>query len=73
MILSRRGLAAQSNPVALDSLYANICALMRDLQPVTLLFPWSRAWAVHRRLRSLATPWIADPVAHMDRLWIVDE
>jgi peptide/nickel transport system substrate-binding protein len=62
--------ASVGDPVAIDRLFEEIYGIFREQQPMTLLFPWSRPWVVHRRVRGLSTPWVVDPVWHMERLWL---
>jgi peptide/nickel transport system substrate-binding protein len=63
-------LKEEGDPVRVDDLYAQLMESFREEQPITVLFPWSRPWIVSRRLRGLSTPWVADPVAYVDRLWL---
>jgi peptide/nickel transport system substrate-binding protein len=56
-----------------DRLYAELMAIFRRDVPITILYPFEGLCVAHRRLHGLSTPWLADPVAHMDRLWIEEE
>lgn len=63
-------LSTEGDPAEVDALYAEMLRIFREEQPATVMFPWSRPWVVSRRLRGLSTPWLADPVAYLDRFWI---
>ena len=40
--------------------------------PMTLLYPFASITVVNRRARGLSSPYWADPVSHMEELWLED-
>ena len=63
-------IANTGDPQEVDRLYRELHTIFREQQPLTYLFPWVRPWVVQRRLQGLSTPWVADPIAYLDRLWL---
>ena len=61
------------DPDAEDHIYRRLSEIFREDVPVTLLFPRIEYTFVHRRIRGLSSPWRAEPVAHMEYLWLEDE
>jgi peptide/nickel transport system substrate-binding protein len=57
-------------PAEEDSLYAEIAEIFRADVPVTFLHPIVGRTVAHERVHGLSSPWRAEPVAHMDELWI---
>lgn len=67
-----RAVKETADPTERDSLYrATWPALRRDV-PVTFLYPRARAVVAHRRVRGLESPYRADPMSYMEKLWIDD-
>lgn len=66
-------LTMEPDAEARHGLYARINEILREDAPVTFLFPWVETYAAHRRIRGLRTPDRAQPLAHMEHLWIEDE
>jgi peptide/nickel transport system substrate-binding protein len=56
-----------------DRLYAELMAIFQRDVPVTILYPFVRLSVAHRRLQGLSSPWRADPVWHVEELWIDEE
>ena len=61
------------NPNEKDRIYREIMSIFRANLPITLLFPQVQTHIVQRRIKGLSTPWLSDPVAHMEYLWLEDE
>jgi peptide/nickel transport system substrate-binding protein len=61
------------DPEKLDALYRELWSFFQADLPVTFLYPMTWTYVVHRRVRGLSTPWRADPVWHMEHLWLEDE
>jgi peptide/nickel transport system substrate-binding protein len=58
------------DPAELDRRKRRIAEIIQEDLPVTFLFPAVGTFIVHRRIRGLSSPWQADPLRHMDELWI---
>ena len=54
----------------LDSLYGRLTSLIQRDIPVTFLFAEAQSYAVPRWLRGLESPYRADPIQFVERLWI---
>ncbi len=70
-----RLLAAIENevdPEAQEVLYAEVNAILGRDMPVTFLFPYFEAYAVHRKVRGLRSPDRASPIAAIREIWIDD-
>jgi peptide/nickel transport system substrate-binding protein len=61
------------DPDELDRICRELTEIFRADVPVTWLFPSIRTFFVHRRIQGLSSPWRADPVKHMEDLWIEEE
>jgi peptide/nickel transport system substrate-binding protein len=61
------------DPDELDHICRELTEIFRADVPVTWLFPSIRTFFVHRRIQGLSSPWRADPVKHMEDLWIEEE
>lgn len=61
------------DPEERDAVFRELGALFHQEQPATFLFPLVSHYVVHRRVRGLSSPWRADPLMNLDRLWIDDE
>jgi peptide/nickel transport system substrate-binding protein len=53
-----------------DSIYRNLAPLIRRDLPITFLYPELTTYIVHRRVRGLESPFRADPIQFLERLWI---
>ncbi len=65
--------AETQDPEKLNALYRELWSFFQADLPVTFLYPMTWTYVVHRRVRGLSTPWRADPVWHMEHLWLEDE
>ena len=64
-------LAATADPEEVDALYRRLTEIYRIDPPFTRLFPSTRDWFVHRRIRGLSTPFRATPPdKFMETLWV---
>jgi peptide/nickel transport system substrate-binding protein len=66
-------LRVTADPNARDQIYRELTEILRSDTVVTFLFPVTWHHLVHRRIRGLSSPWRADPVWHMEDLWLEDE
>lgn len=57
-------------PDHVDSLYRELAPLIRRDLPITFLYPEVATYMVHRRVRGLESPFRADPIQFLERLWI---
>ncbi len=60
------------NPDEEDRIYRELWPIFNADLPVTFLHPLVQPMVAHRRVRGLSSPWRADPVWHMDDLWLED-
>jgi peptide/nickel transport system substrate-binding protein len=67
--LLERGLET-ADPDTKDQLYLELTEIFRADLPVTLLHPWATHTIAHRRVQGLSSPWDADPLANIEKLWI---
>ncbi len=64
-------LEATADPEEVDALYRRLTEIYRIDPPFTRLFPMTRDWFVHRRIRGLSTPFRATPPdKFMETLWV---
>ena len=56
-----------------DRIFRELSQIARIDLPVTFLFPEVTSWAVRRRIRGLESPVRANPIFHMEDLWLQDE
>jgi len=61
---------AAVNPDEVDQAYRELAPILQTDLPVTFLAPMVFTTVAHRRLRGLSSPYRADPVWHMDELWL---
>jgi peptide/nickel transport system substrate-binding protein len=61
---------ATLSPVEIDRIYSELMPIFLDDQPMTALYPDVRTTVAHRRVRGLSSPYRAEPVWHVDQLWI---
>ena len=61
------------DPETNDRIYRRLAEIFRADVPVTFLFPHVNTTFAHRRLRGLSSPWRADPVVFMEKLWLEEE
>jgi peptide/nickel transport system substrate-binding protein len=66
-------LVTTAAPNAADDIYQQLSEIFLTDLPVTFLFPAGATCIVHRRVKGLISPWRADPVAHMEHLWLEDD
>ena len=59
-----------ADPNQVDSIYQDLAPLIRRDLPITFLYPEVQTYVVHRRVRGLESPFRADPIQFMERLWI---
>jgi len=59
-----------SDQDVIDSIYRELAPLVLADFPITFLFPQTDAVVAHRRVRGLESPYRADPMRYMERLWI---
>ena len=60
------------NPDEEDRIYRELWPIFHADLPVTFLHPLVQPMVAQRRVRGLSSPWRADPVWHMDDLWLED-
>ncbi len=60
------------NPDEEDRIYHALWAIFQADLPVTFLNPEVNTTVLHRRVRGLSSPWRADPVWHMEDVWLED-
>ncbi len=65
--------AATQNPQTVDTLYRELMEIFQADHPVTFLHSIPGTNVVHRRIAGLSSPYRADPVMHMEYLWLEDE
>lgn len=58
------------DPDERDKLFGELNAIFRSEQPATYLFPMVYWFVTDRRVRGLHSPWRADPLVHIEHLWI---
>ena len=60
------------NPDEYDRIYRELWPIFQADVPARFLFQYNDGTAAHRRLRALSSPYWADPVEHMEDLWLED-
>ena len=60
------------NPDEEDQIYRALWPIFQADVPVTFLYALMKPTVAHRRVRGLSSPYRADPVWHMDDLWLED-
>ncbi len=65
--------AATLNPDEIDRIYRQLIPVFQEDIPITSLYPDVRTTVAHRRVRGLSTPYRAEPVWHVDDMWLLDE
>lgn len=58
---------------AVDSIYRKLAPLLLEELPLTFLVPQVGVIAAHRRVKGLESPFRADPMRYVERLWIEEE
>jgi ABC-type transport system substrate-binding protein len=53
-----------------DRVYRELAPIILADVPITFLYPETQAYVVHRRVRGLESPYRADPIRFVERLWI---
>lgn len=61
---------AATTPEALDTAYARLAPIIQTDQPFTFLTFGTEMNIAHRRIRGLRSPFMANPLTQLDRLWI---
>lgn len=61
------------DPVERDLIYGQLSSIFQEDLPVTFLYPLVATFVAHRRVRGLESPFRADPVMHMEELWIEED
>ena len=61
-----------TNPLTLDSIYRELAPLVQEEQPFTSLVFGVEAYAAHRRVKGLSSPFAANPLWAAAHLWIED-
>lgn len=61
-----------ADPDEQDRIYRQLAPIVLADVPITFLFPAVTAYAVHRRVRGLESPFRGDPVTYMEGLWLED-
>jgi peptide/nickel transport system substrate-binding protein len=56
------------DPVAIDSIYRALWPIIQADLPVTLLYPQTQTYVVHRRIQGLEDPFRSDPIRFMEHL-----
>jgi peptide/nickel transport system substrate-binding protein len=64
---------ATLSPVEIDRIYAELMPIFLEDQPMIGLYPDVRTTVAHRRVRGLSSPYRAEPVWHVDDLWIEED
>lgn len=67
-LLDRARLAVA--PEEQDTLYRELMPIFQAEVPATILYPLVSSFVVHRRIRGLQSPFRADPLVELERLWI---
>lgn len=68
-----RSVKETADPAAVDSIYRELAPHVLEDLPVTFLVPQVTAIVAHRRVKGLESPFRADPMRYMERLWIEEE
>ncbi len=55
-----------------DLIYGRLSSIFQKDLPATFLYPFVATFVAHRRVRGLTSPFRADPVMHMEELWLDD-
>lgn len=61
------------DPVERDIIYGELSSIFQEDLPATFLYPLVETFVAHRRVRGLSSPFRADPVMHLEELWLEDE
>jgi len=61
------------NPAERDRIYRRLWPVWEAELPATFLYPEVDTTVARTRVRGLSSPWRADPVWHMDELWLAKE
>jgi peptide/nickel transport system substrate-binding protein len=65
--------AATLNPDEVDRIYRQLMPVFEEDIPITSLYPDVRTTVAHRRVRGLSSPYRAEPVWHVDDMWLEHE
>ena len=65
--------AATLNPEEVDQIYRQLMPVFHEDIPITSLYPDVRTTVAHRRVRGLSSPYRAEPVWHVDDMWLEEE
>ncbi len=65
-----RSVKETAEPAAVDSIYRELAPHLLEDLPVTFLVPQVDAIVAHRRVRGLESPFRAEPMRYLERLWI---
>ena len=60
------------SPEDIDRIYRELWPIFQADLPITPLYPFASTTVVNRRVRGLSSPHWADPVSHMEELWLDD-
>ena len=63
---------ATLDPDEIDRLYRELMPIFQEDLPITSLYPNVWTTVAHRRVRGLSTPYRAEPVWHVDDMWLED-
>lgn len=66
-------LMVTADPHVADNIYRRLSEIFRTDMPVTFLLPSVGIHFAHRRIQGLSSPWRADPVRHMEDLWLEED
>jgi peptide/nickel transport system substrate-binding protein len=58
------------DPKEQDAIYRELMPIFQAELPATILYPLVSSFVVHRRIRGLQSPFRADPLVELERLWI---
>ncbi len=72
MAVLQRTAQSSMNPEEIEGIYGEVVRMFEADLPVTFLYPAVWPTVADRRVRGLSSPWRADPVWHMDDLWLED-
>lgn len=68
-----RSVKEAADPEAMDSIYRELAPHVLEDLPVTFLVPQVSTIVAHRRVKGLQSPFRADPMRYMERLWLEEE
>lgn len=65
--------AATMDPDEMDRIFRELMPIFQAAMPITSLYPVLWTTVAHRSVHGLSTPYRADPVWHLEDLWIEEE